>query len=563
MSRFDITSPRALAALFLLTSAVPFAGAAAQRRPPEPPPKVMISTFASADKELGIQTAEALRARITRDVDAKRLTVIPKADINSTLTASGYSTTEALAPNDAKALASLLRADEYIEGTVTRTPTGVRIDSRLVLARDNSLQQPLPGAEAAKLDQAAQAVARSYQAAREQLAAERSCYSLFREGKHVEAERAARAGLLKYPTGTILGVCLGNALQEQKKPDSVLAVSDRIRATDPRNIAALRWAADIYQTRGDSERATQALTGLLAADPGNDRLRDQVVNSLAASGKAALAVPIILESVKSNPGDPKTLRTAWLVLLAAKEYNLALQTGSELIRADTAAADSSYYIRSAAAYAALNQPAQAAQILGQGISKYPNNASLLLVQANALSKAGQNAQALTAARRAVSINPKVDGGYAQLALIYGALKQPDSVVSVIRFASTNGGDKSTLAKIALSEGSNAYKAGNVSKNRADLQRAVQFLRLSDQLEPSSDAKFLMGASAFLVGQSAVTEAQDSKNCTLARLARESFATAQENVPAGLQSYADAAKQLLNAIPQFTPAVDDQIKRFCK
>ena len=118
-------------------------------------------------------------------------------------------------------------------------------------------------------------------------------------------------------------------------------------------------------------------------------------------------------------------------------------------------------------------------------------------------------------------------------------------------------------KLALNEGSDAYKAGNVSKNRADLQRAVQFLTLSDQLEPSTDAKFLAGASAFLIGQSAVNEAQETKSCALARLAKESFGTAQENVPAGLQSYADAAKQLLTAIPQFTPAVDDQIRRFCR
>jgi hypothetical protein len=130
-------------------------------------------------------------------------------------------------------------------------------------------------------------------------------------------------------------------------------------------------------------------------------------------------------------------------------------------------------------------------------------------------------------------------------------------------AQANGADKKTLAQVALKTGSDSYKAGNASKNRADLQRAVQFLLLSDQLEPSSDAKFLAGASAFLIGQSAVNEAQDSKSCPLARLAKENFGIAQDNVPAGLTSYADAAKQLLTAIPQFTPAVDDQIRRFCK
>ena len=562
MGHNRIFVPRAIFALSAL-SALPFADASAQRRTADPPPKIMIGTFASADKDLGQQTAEALRSRITRDVDNKKLTVIPKADINTTLTASGYSTTEALSANDAKALANILRADEYMEGTVTRTPTGVKVDARIVLARDNSLQQPLPSAEAGKVDQAAQMVAKNYVQAREQLAAERSCYTLFREGKFAAAEAAARSGLARYPTGTLVGVCLGNALQEQKKTDSVLAVAERIRAVDPRNTSALRWAADIYQTRGDSERATQALTGLLAADPGNDRLVEQVVNSLAASGKAAVAVPIIMEAVKRNPGDPKTLRTAWLVLLAAKDYNLALQTGADLIKADTAAADSSYFIRSAAAYTALNQSSQAAQILGRGISKYPNNATLLLVQANALSKAGQNAQALAAARRAVTIDQKVDGGYAQMALIYGALNQPDSVLATLRQAAGGGGDKSTLAKVALQQGNNAYKSGNASKNRAELQRAIQFLRLSDQLEATADAKFLLGVSAFTIGQSAITDAQSSKNCALARLSKESFATAQQNVPAGLQTYADAAKQVLTAIPQYIPAADEMVKRYCK
>jgi len=302
--------PRVIVVLAAIVSAYPVATASAQRRAPDPPPKVMITPFSSAEKDLGAQAAEAVRSRISKSIDEKKVTVIPKDDINSTLTASGYSTNEPLAPNDAKALANILRSDEYVEGTVSRTPTGVKIDARLVLARDNSLQQPLPSAEAAKLDQAAQMVARSYTQAREQLAAEKSCYTLFREGKFAEAEAMARSGLAKFPTGTIIGVCLGNSLQEQKKTDSVLAVAERIRAVDPRNTSALRWAADIYQTRGDSEKATQALTGLLAADPSNDRLVEQVVNSLAASGKAAVAVPIIMEAVQRNPGDPKTLRTA-------------------------------------------------------------------------------------------------------------------------------------------------------------------------------------------------------------------------------------------------------------
>jgi len=522
----------------------------------------MVTTFTGSEPGLGVQTAEAIRSRIARDVDDKKLTVISQKDVNSTLTASGYSTTESLASNDARALAVLLRADEYMEGTVSRTPAGVKVDARMVLARDNSIQQPLPTVEAAKLDQAAQIISKSYLAARTQLESERNCANFFRAGKYKEAEQAARAGLAKYPNGTMAAVCLGNALNAQNQTDSVLAVSQRILAIDPRNISALRWAADIYQTRKDP-RAIQMLTSLMAADPTNEKLRDQVVNDLAASGQAALAVPIIQEALRNNPGEPKLLRTAWLVFLAAKHYDLAAATGAELIKADTAAADSTYYIRTAAAYAAMNQYQKAADALATAAAKYPNNANILLNQASALSKAGNNTFALAAAQRAVSLNPKIEGGYAQLALIQGALNQPDAVMATLRTGASNGADKSTLAKVALAQGNAAYKAGNASKNRADLQRAVQFLRLSDQLDPSPDAKFLLGVSAFTVGQSAIVEAQTSKSCPLARLAKESFGTAQENVPAGLQSYPDAAKQVLTAIPQYTPATDEMVKRFCK
>ncbi|HYN83567.1 MAG TPA: tetratricopeptide repeat protein [Gemmatimonadaceae bacterium] len=547
-----------LAAAAFVTLA-PLAPALAQRT--EPVPHLMITTFQSSEPGLGVQAAEAIRSRLARDVDAKKLLVIPQKDVHATLTASGYSTTEALQSNDARALANLLRADEYMEGTVTKTPTGVKLEARLVIARDNTIQQPLPPAEG-KLDQAAQAVSKAYQSARAQLEGEKTCAFRYREGKYKEAEQAARSALSKYPNGTIAGVCLANALNAQKQTDSVLAITQRIIARDPRNIPALTLVAAIYQERKDP-RATETLVSLMAADPSNDKLREQVINDLAQTGQWDKVLPIIDIALKNNPGDPKMLRLAWLVYLGAKKFDLAAQTGAELIKADTSAADTTYFIRTAGALAAQNQFQRAADVFAQGVAKYPTNATLLLSQASALSKAGNNAAALAAARRAVQINPKIDGGYAQIALIYVAMNQSDSVMSIIQLASRNGSDRSTLAKVALAQGNAAYKAGNASKNRADLQKAVDFLKMSDQLEPSSDAKFLMGVSAFTIGQSAITEAQTSKSCSLARLAKDSFATAQENVPAGLQSYPEPAKQVLTAIPQYTPATDEMVKRYCK
>src|SRR4026209_1415230 len=112
--------------------------------------RVMIPTLQSADKELGVKAAEAIRNQLQKQTNIKELVVVPKADINNSLASSGYSTTEALAPGDAKALATLVRAPQYLEGTVTKTPTGFKIDSRLIISRDMTKGQALPSAQSAK-----------------------------------------------------------------------------------------------------------------------------------------------------------------------------------------------------------------------------------------------------------------------------------------------------------------------------------------------------------------------------------------------------------------------------
>ncbi|HEX7594912.1 MAG TPA: hypothetical protein VF387_01085, partial [Gemmatimonadaceae bacterium] len=67
--------------------------------------RVMIPTLQSSDKDLGVQAAEAIRSQLSKQTNIRDLVVVPKADINNSLASSGYNTTEALAPGDAKALA--------------------------------------------------------------------------------------------------------------------------------------------------------------------------------------------------------------------------------------------------------------------------------------------------------------------------------------------------------------------------------------------------------------------------------------------------------------------------
>ena len=525
--------------------------------------RVMVPTLQSSDKDLGVQAAEAIRNQLTKQTNVREMVVVPKADINNSLASSGYSTTEALAPGDAKALATLVRAPQYVEGTVTKTPTGYKIDSRLIISRDMTRGQALPSAQGSKLDDAAGQVARAIKDARRQLAAEEQCHNAVAQGKYQEGVNAARSGMAGYPNANIVGACLVDAYAGLKMDDSVIKVSERIRANDPRNIVALRRLAEIYHAKADTTKELSVLASLAAADPTNIKLLQDVVNQMAATGHAAQAIPLMRDLLQNNPGDPQLLNLAWLVYLNAKDYQGAIDVGNEMVRVDTATATADYYSRLAGAYSSLNQPQKASEAAARGSAKFPNDPTLALYSAQALYKAGQLQQALDVAKRAVAANPKNAQGYFLLATIQGALNRYDDVASTLNQAKAAGADPTGLSQIALQQGSNAYKAGQGSKDRADFQRAIKFLQLSDQLQSSADAKFLLGASAFSLGQSATIDANEKRSCDLARTARDAFNLASMNLPAGGQKYPNEAAQLLAAIPQFTPAVDNEIKRFCK
>src|SRR2546423_11949654 len=145
--------------------------------------RVMIPTLQSSDKELGVQAAEAIRNQLQKQTNLRDLVVVPKADINNSLTSSGYSTTEALAPDDAKSLATLVRAPQYLEGSVTKTPSGYKIESRLIISRDMTRGQALPTAQGSKLDDAAGQVAKSIRDAPRPLGGEEEGHNEVAQGQ--------------------------------------------------------------------------------------------------------------------------------------------------------------------------------------------------------------------------------------------------------------------------------------------------------------------------------------------------------------------------------------------
>ena len=572
--RFALTAAGAAVAMAVsATSSV--AGAQVPRQGPGQNTKRVVVTAFRGDVEGGVKLADEIRNRVSNDFNIRELMPVSKKDIDNTLVSSGYKPDSALAPNDIKELAKLVRGDEVIDGTVTKTGGVYKVSARLFLPRDAAISQPLISGEGTNLGDIAKQIVREYDQARKQIPANQECENNIRAQKVDLAIAAARKAIASYPKATIARLCLASAYQAWKngpdsasKPwakDSVLAVANSITAIDKASTIAIRQQYDAYKALGDQAKAMQSLLALMAAEPQNATLREQVISELVNSGQAKQAVPFVAQLMKDNPGDPQYLRMNWLVLRAAQDYKAALEAGQQYVAADPSAADSAYYLRMIADYGTDSAYAKAAEMAALAAQKYPKNAQLWALKAQNERKAGQLPASIQSLQRALAIDPKAPGLQMLMAQIYVDQNKPDSAVLAVKAdVAADPSNKTRDAAYLVSLGGNAYKAAEGTKKPEDYMKAVTLLQASDEIEPSANAKFFLGVSAFRLIAAAAPELQKkSATCNDAKAAANYLAMINTNMPAGGSVSPETAKQILGAAGQYQAFVDARTKQLCK
>ncbi|MBA3889064.1 MAG: hypothetical protein H0X64_00890 [Gemmatimonadaceae bacterium] len=551
--------------VFALVGATAVVTPAHAQRTIEPDARVLVATFRSADRGLGVAGADAIRTRVQQEVPVRQLFVIKKENINETLEASGYRPDSALSANDTRELARLMRADEIIDGTVTKTADGgVRVEARLALARDVSLSQPLPPAEARNVGDAARQIARDVKEARKQLDANKKCEQALREQKWDEAMRFANEGIGLYAQSTLARLCLATALKERgASADEVLAVTNRVIEIDPKSKHALGLAHDAYNTKGDSAQATEMLVQLFQADPTNvSLLVDQIIPSLVRAGNPDRAISIVDTLVVQNPGDPSLLRTQWLVLLNAQQYRRAIEVGEQLVSLDTAAATADYFARTVGALAADSQYQRAAEVAARAAQRFPTNATFLMQQGQLLRSLGQLPQAVAVMQRAYAIDPLVQNGALFIIVGLGEQGMADSALAFATTAIAGGADRESIGSALLGAVGPAVQKAQDSKLRADWQSAMAMAQAVDRIAPSANSKYFLGVSAFQVGLDALQKLEQTKSCAEARLIEDVWATAQMAMPAGASVSAETAGQIMGLIQQYSAPVGQYRRQLC-
>ncbi len=595
----------AMAALTIGTLAS-LAEAQSARGPNPNAPRLMVSACRTTDKALAILCADKLRSQIEGDVSYRTLYVLPKADVENTLTASGYDPSSALAQGDASALAKQIRADVYIDATIDKTSAGYKLTASLVPQRDPNLIQPLGSWENAKLEGVMGASSKAFQDAHNKtFERQKTCFTNIRERKYVEARKEIDGGLKEYPSSTWMRYCHMTLLREQKgDADLIIKLAEEIRTFDPLSKAALQELVSRYDAAGNKEKKIEVLMALQKADPTNARLNTDIGNELAGMGDFTKARPIVEKAVAENPGDMGLVRTYWLILGAMKDYKKALEVGDEMVKMDTVTADTVYFNRSIGFAIQMADTAKAAEIAHRAGTKFSKLVEYPKLEAGLQSRLKNMSASIAASRRALAINPKERDLRVQIGAAYLGATPPqiDSAIAMAKEMLANGEDKDQVAGIAVSAGDALRKVpdqlkssgGDAAAQFAAWEVAYAELAWSDTLAKGTkvapQAKFLMGVAALSVGQGHLIAGGDvvrkiseeikatkpdaakqkamldkayPEACALTNQANDLFIIAQVALPAGGSFAPDATRQVMGSLMQMNGSVEQMTKAYCK
>ena len=94
-------------------------------------------------------------------------------------------------------------------------------------------------------------------------------------------------------------------------------------------------------------------------------------------------------------------------------------------------------------------------------------------------------------------------------------------------------------------------------------KAVTLLQASDEIQPSANAKFFLGVSAFRLLAAAAPELQKKSAMQGRQGGGELPPMINTNMPAGGSVSPETAKQILGAGRQYQAFVDGRTKKYCK
>jgi tetratricopeptide (TPR) repeat protein len=514
---------------------------------------------------LGFEVANAVRARIASEFDMRALWVVPESTITAYLVQAGYPAEQPLSKAETQQLASSFRAEELLNGVVSKTPVGYRVQATWRLGAREDMVQPLPAVEATKISDVAKIVAREFQAARKQIESVQRCISLARARNYAGALTEARKAIDAYPRSVLGRVCIANIYDQQKLgPDSMLRISDEILAIHPENARALAFAADAYQAKGMIDDQIRVLQQLVAVEPTNVRARLALATALASRGVWSRARSLIASVVAERPDDVEAVTLQWRILLAMKDWRGALETGERLVALDTSLATHDFFVLMIAAADAAQDMPLALDLATRGVGRFPADDELVVLRAQYLRRNGQARQALAVLNALLDRNPRAPNAWTQKARLEAELGfGADSVLATLGRGLQQGEDRGSVAQYARGLGRAASTDSMAPNKLVAMRTAIRYYRLAQSAQASDTTTLALGYAQVELARLLSAEPPAAKRCDIAKEMSAALVEAQIALPKAGPTFPQAVATLMTAAGKLATYAEELTKAVCR
>ena len=392
------------------------ASARAQLATQQPSIKVLVlplTVKTPPDSALSIAAMDVAREKLG-SMARYKVQVIPKPKLCEALAASDYACNVLLDETQANQLARFLNVNAYTTGALERsgnTPTAtirVRDIGSSGMAALFTVSSGNPGTAAAVGEAIAQRLNTVVRAAEQA----RDCNEQRSKSQFARALDAARKALAIEPNLPAAHICIATVYEAQHMGvDSQLAAYQRASKGDSLNATAWENIAHLYQQKGDTLKAIDALIHELAGEPQNAQLRLGIAELLRQQKQYTRAKTVLDEWLAKNPGDQRATEFRLRICIEGELWRCVLDGFVETVKNDTSKLADSSVIKPA--LGAAQQVADTQQLLfftHAAVRHFPKSAVFWKALGAAFDMKGQKDSSLWAYKQALALDPSDANG---------------------------------------------------------------------------------------------------------------------------------------------------------
>ena len=580
------------------------ASARAQLATQQPSIKVLVlplTVKTPADSALSIAVMDVAREKLGSSARYK-VQVIPKPKLCEALAASDYACNVLLDETQANQLARFLNVNAYTTGALdhsgnTLTATiRVRDIGSSGMAALFTVSSSNPGTAAALGESIAQRLNTIVRAAEQA----RDCNEQRTKSQFARALDATRKALAIEPNLPAAHICVATVYEAQHMGvDSQLAAYQRASRGDSLNATAWENIAHLYQQKGDTLKAIDALVHELAGEPQNAQLRLGIAELLRQQKQYTRAKTILDEWLTRNPGDQRATEFRLRICIEGELWRCVLDGFVNVVQNDSSKLGDSSVIKPA--LGAAQQVADTQQLLffsRAAVRHFPKSDAFWKALGAAYDMKGQKDSSLWAYKQALALDPGDVGSALLIAktIVDGTVYDtahapPKSDTLALRayrnaFADRIDSSRTYLNRalaspdstlrlnamvIMLGAGSKIAQAGAYDRAYPwpdQLLQAVASRTPEDRLGPRQQirlqASFWYGVSSVASLSAPYTAMVKSKNCTEAKTINDRLARTKEAMTFGARVHPPTANTMLQNVAKFEAVMPQVKKQFkCK